>query len=307
LNRLICIKVDVDTYVGMRRGVPKLLSLFEKYKIHASFFVPMGKDHTGWTIKRAFTRKGFLKKAGRVGVISTYGIRTLLHGLLLPGPEIARNNVSLLHKILNEGHELGIHGLDHVYWHDHIKELDKRRTEEDLQRAFRVYEELSEHKPKSFAAPGWMINAHALRFFEEKNFAYTSNTRGICPFFPKMGKDNFRTLEIPTTLPTLDEVVGIAGTEIGALGSFYLNALKDGLNILTIHTELEGNRWTGLLESFVNKTLESGFAYKRLIDVATEISNEKTIPVCNVIYGYVEGRAGEVCLQGSIGSQEAQI
>jgi undecaprenyl phosphate-alpha-L-ara4FN deformylase len=299
LNRLIGIKVDVDTFVGMRRGVPKLLSLFKKYNIRASFFVPMGKDHTGWTVKRAFTRKGFLKKAGRVGVISTYGIRTLMHGLLLPGPEIAKNNASLLHQIVAEGHELGIHGLDHVYWHDHIKELDKSKTEEELLKAFRVYRELLKCEPKSFAAPGWMVNAHALRIFEEKGFAYTSNTRGRSPFFPEMERERFHILEIPTTLPTLDEVVGIAGTEIGVLNSFYFNALTDGLNILTIHTELEGNRWTDLLEAFVKKTLESGVTYKKLIDVATELGNDETVPVCNVSYGYVEGRAGEVSLQAS--------
>ena len=298
VKRVIGIKVDVDTYVGMRKGVPRLLSLFKKHGIQTSFFVPMGKDHTGWTVKRAFTRKGFLKKAGRVGVISTYGIRTLLHGLLLPGPEIAKNNASLLHRILDEGHELGIHGLDHVYWHDHIKGLDKRKTEEELQKACEVYQDLLEQKPRSFAAPGWMINAHALGYFEENGFVYTSNTRGTAPFLPEMGNGRFRILEIPTTLPTLDEVVGVAGTDVGALSSFYLNALTDGINILTIHTELEGNRWTGLLEAFLIKTLESGFTYKKLIDVATEIGNSgEAVPVCKVVYGYVEGRAGEVSIQ----------
>ena len=85
----------MDTHEGMKRGVPALLALFQKYDINASFFVPMGKDHTGWTAKRVFTRKGFLKKAGRVGVVSTYGVKTLMYGLLLPGPQIAKKNVGL--------------------------------------------------------------------------------------------------------------------------------------------------------------------------------------------------------------------
>ncbi len=299
MNSLIGIKVDVDTFVGMREGVPKLLALFNKYGIQASFFVPMGKDHTGWTVKRAFTRKGFLKKAGRVGVISTYGVRTLMHGLLLPGPEIAKTNVSLLKRILAEGHELGIHGLDHVFWHDHIKDMDKERTGKELEKACEVYKASTGRQPLSFAAPGWMINAHALRFFEETGFVYTSNTRGRTPFLPELGMDRFSILEIPTTLPTLDEVVGVAGTEIGALNNFYLNALTDGLNILTIHTELEGNRWTGLLEAFLIRTLEMGFTYKKLIDVAVELRDGGSVPVCRIAYGYVEGRAGEVTIQVS--------
>ncbi|MCX5812908.1 MAG: polysaccharide deacetylase family protein [Proteobacteria bacterium] len=297
MNKLIGIKVDVDTYAGMRKGVPALLAIFKKYNIHASFFVPMGKDHTGWTIKRVFTRKGFLKKAGRVGVVSTYGIKTLLYGLLLPGPEIARKNIYLLHKIMDEGHELGIHGHDHVYWHDHIKYLNKEKTWEELQKASTTYQEIINRDPQSFAAPGWMTNPHALRFFEENNFVYTSNVRGTSPFFPEMGRKSFGILEIPTTLPTLDEVVGIAGTEIISLGKFYLNALTEGLNILTVHTELEGKKWSRLLEMFIEETLELGYTYKRIIDIAVELKNNKNIPVCEAVYGQIEGRAGEVCLQ----------
>ena len=61
-EKTIGIAVHVDTYEGMKKGVPVLLALFQKYGIKASFFVPMGKDHTGWTVKRIFKRKGFLKE-----------------------------------------------------------------------------------------------------------------------------------------------------------------------------------------------------------------------------------------------------
>lgn len=88
-NKTIGIKVDVDTSEGMKHGVRCSTALFKKHHIKASFCA-MGKDHTGRTVKRVFTRKGFLKKAGRVGVISTYRIKTLLYGIVLPGPEIAK-------------------------------------------------------------------------------------------------------------------------------------------------------------------------------------------------------------------------
>jgi peptidoglycan/xylan/chitin deacetylase (PgdA/CDA1 family) len=217
----------------------------------------------------------------------------------LPGPEIARKNINLLHKIMDEGHELGIHGYDHVYWHDHIKHLNKEKTEEVLRKAFDVYRDITKKNPKSFAAPGWMINTHSLRFFEENNFVYTSNARGVSPFYPEMGNESFRILEIPTTLPTLDEVVGIEGNEITSLSEFYLNTLTTtgGLNILTIHTELEGNKWSALLEIFIKKSLELGFTYKRIIDIATELKNYDDIPVCKSVYGYTKGRTGEVSLQ----------
>lgn len=289
--------MHVDTYEGMKKGVPALLALFQKYNIHASFFVPMGKDHTGWTAKRVFTRKGFLKKAGRVGVVSTYGVKTLMYGLLLPGPQIAKKNAGLLRQIANEGHELGIHGYDHVYWHDYIKGFDRKRTEEEVEKLLAVYRELVGVDSPSFAAPGWMINPHVLRCFQEKGLLYSSDTRGTMPFYPEMAGERFTILQIPTTLPTLDEVVGLAGTDISTLTRYYLDALTDGLNILTVHTELEGKRWIGFLESFIKDTLERGFIYKRLIDIAGEHRPKADVPLCRIEYGFVEGRAGEVCVQ----------
>ena len=178
LMQVIGLKVDVDTHVGMKRGVPKLGTLFKRQGVPASFFVPMGKDHTGWTAKRVFTRRGFLSKASRVGVLNTYGVKTLMYGLLLPGPNIALKNAELLEALAEEGFEVGIHGLDHVYWHDHIKELDRESTRNILHEAGSTYEKVLGRQPRSFAAPGWMINAHALSWFEEKRFAYSSDVRG---------------------------------------------------------------------------------------------------------------------------------
>ena len=117
------------------------------------------------------------------------------------------------------------------------------------------------------------------------------------PFYPEMGGERFAVLQIPTTLPTLDEVVGLAGTDIPTLTAYYLDSLTDGLNILTVHTELEGKHWIGFLEGFIRKTLERGFVYKRLIDIAGEYKLNPDVPVCHVEYGFVEGRAGEVCVQ----------
>jgi undecaprenyl phosphate-alpha-L-ara4FN deformylase len=297
LHKTIGIKVDVDTDEGMKNGVPVFLDLFRKYGIRSSFFVPMGKDHTGWTAKRDFTRKGFLKKAGRVGVISTYGIKTLMYGLLLPGPEIAKKNGALLRRITGEGHEAGIHGLDHVYWHDHIKDMDRARTGKILNQAFITYREITGNPPLSFAAPGWMINSHALRYFAENGVAYSSDTRGSYPFFPILEGTRFGVLQIPSTLPTLDEMVGIAGTDQKALTEHFYSLLTDGLNILTVHTELEGKGWTGFLESFIQKTLKQGFSYARLIDIADNFRKTDTTPSCEIVYGHIDGRAGEVSLQ----------
>jgi len=297
-DKVIGLNVHVDTFEGMRRGVPRLLDLFDAYGIRTTFFVPMGKDHTGWTIKRVLTRRGFISKTRRAGVFETFGIKTLMRGILLPGPEIARANADLLRKIRNKGHELGIHGLDHVYWHDHIKGMDRPRTEAILLKAAETFESILAEKPRSFAAPGWMINAHALAFFEEHGLAYSSDTRGAGPFLPRMAGRIFRVVQLPLTLPTLDEMVGLEGTDPEALARYFAGLLDGGLNVMAVHTELEGKRWTPFLASFIELASRLGYRFERLIDIAAPLTAEGRLPVCDCEYGTVRGRAGEVTLQG---------
>lgn len=297
-ERVIALKVDVDTFWGMREGVPRLLGIFQKHGVRASFFVPMGKDHTGWTVKRVFTRRGFLSKANRSGALKTYGLKTLLYGLLLPGPEIAKHHAELLKEVIDRGHELGIHGLDHVFWHDHIKTLGQKRTERILHEAVGVYKQILGVKPLSFAAPGWMINGHALHFFQTGGFRYSSDTRGRGPFFPVMNGVRFLLPQIPTTLPTLDEVVGLEGNDDRSLCSYFLNSLDEGFNVLTVHAELEGRKWANCLDMFLARALSAGFTFSRMVDVCDVMGAMADIPAHEIQFGLVNGRAGEVSLQG---------
>ena len=90
----LSLKVDVDTDRGTRVGVPRLLDLFDEFGIQATFLFSLGPDNTGRAIRRIF-RPGFFRKVARTGVVSTYGLRTLLNGVLWPGPHIGRTSPTL--------------------------------------------------------------------------------------------------------------------------------------------------------------------------------------------------------------------
>lgn len=295
MEKIIGLKIDVDTFYGMRHGVPKILSLLEKYKIKASFFVPMGRDNTGRTVKRVFTKKGFLAKARRVGVIRTYGLRTLLYGIIFPGPKILEKNVEIIKGLFGK-HEIGIHGYDHVFWHDRIIKLNYERTKKELEKAIEAYRKILGEEPKSFASPGWVTNVHALEIFKERGFIYSSDTRGYSPFYPIIENRTISLMQIPTTLPTLDEVVGIHGKDVKSLLEYFESLLTNSINVITVHAELEGKRWSNFLEAFIEKTLAQGYTFKTLLEIANELKNIH-LPKSRIIYGEVEGRAGKVCIQ----------
>src|SRR5512135_380312 len=107
----LSIKIDVDTDRGTRLGVPNLLSLFDEFDVKATFLFSLGPDNTGRAIKRIF-RPGFFAKVSRTSVVKVYGVRTLLNGVLLPGPHVGRRNEIVMRQAKDRGHETGIHCYD---------------------------------------------------------------------------------------------------------------------------------------------------------------------------------------------------
>ena len=92
------LKIDIDTEMGTRIGVPNLLRLFEALDIKATFLFSLGPDNTGRALKRIF-RPGFFKKVSRTSVLQVYGLKTICNGILWPGPHIAKKHGSLMRSV----------------------------------------------------------------------------------------------------------------------------------------------------------------------------------------------------------------
>ena len=139
-QKFFALKIDVDTERGTRIGVPNLQKLLTKLKIPATFFFALGPDNTGRALKRIF-RRGFLKKVSRTSVISTYGLRTLLNGVFLPGPHIGKKHKLLLRKIQQAGFSIGIHCHDHTRWQDGVSHLSYEKIAVEFTKARKELDE----------------------------------------------------------------------------------------------------------------------------------------------------------------------
>src|SRR5581483_503232 len=104
-----------------------------------TFLFSLGPDHTGRAIKRAF-RPGFMKKVSRTSVVEHYGVRTLMYGTLLPGPDIARKCAAEMRAARDAGFEVGIHTYDHVKWQDGVAKADAAWTRTELIKAMQAFE-----------------------------------------------------------------------------------------------------------------------------------------------------------------------
>lgn len=289
------LRVDVDTRIGMREGVPRLLDLFRKLGIRASFFVSFGPDHSGRAIRRLW-RPSFLLKMLRTNPLRLYGPRTLLYGTLLPSQPIGEAAPELLRSIVAQGHELGIHGYDHVRWQDRLEGMDEAEIEKELGLSVAAYERVIGVRPSSSAAPGWRCTPLSLMVQDRLGFLYASDVRGTRPFFPVEDGVNFKTLQIPTTLPTMDELIG----RVKDIRSTLLSHIHDGLNVLTVHAEVEGRVYHSLFGSILEEALERKLVIGPLLEVArsTLQGNVNGIPHLPLRRGSVPGRSGWIAQQG---------
>jgi undecaprenyl phosphate-alpha-L-ara4FN deformylase len=297
----IALKVDVDTYRGTRQGVPPLVADLGRRGIAASFYFSLGPDHTGWALRRVF-RPGFLSKVKRTSVVSHYGLRTLLYGVLLPGPHIGRRAPEVLRATRAAGHETGIHCYDHVYWQDNVATRGAAWTERQVRLAASAYREVFGTDARAHCAAGWQLNAQLFALEDALALDYASDTRGTHPFLPAMGGVQGNCPQLPTTLPTLDELVGVDGLSVdGAIDRLLdLTATPPpaGAHVFTLHAELEGQRFRGPFLRLVDTWRGRGVELVTLARLRAGLDAAR-LPRHVVEFGAIPGRSGTLALQGA--------
>jgi len=291
----VALKVDCDTYVGTREGVPRLVEILRERGIRATFFFTFGPDRSGVAIRRFFTRPGFARKMLRSRAASLYGLRTALYGTLLPAPLIGERCVEEIRAAESAGHETGVHAWDHVGWHDGLDRMSGERVREEIGKAHEAYRSVFGRPARAAAAAGWTVNATSLEVEAERGLLYTSNTRGGTPFFPSAGGRSFRTLEIPSTLPTLDETLAWPELASDAEQLRLFLAAPRGTEVHTLHAEVEGRSKAGLFASLLDGWLGAGVQFPLLSELAREsLDRPEAIPSREIVRTTLPGRGGTV-------------
>jgi undecaprenyl phosphate-alpha-L-ara4FN deformylase len=295
----LALKIDVDTYRGTREGVPRLTEVLKKHGAGATFLFSLGPDHTGRAIRRAF-RPGFAKKVSRTSVLEHYGLKTLLYGTLLPGPDIGAACADLLRQVRDEGFETGVHCWDHVRWQDGLAGADEAWTHTEMELARNRFEDVFGAPALVHGAAGWQMNIHAMRLTERLGYAYASDTRGHCPFIPVWNAEPFAIPQLPTTLPTLDELIGLGGVTQENVAEHLLGLTADVPatgHVYTLHAELEGGKFLPQFDALLAGWLAAGYKLVSLKEMAGDIA-VKLLPRHEVIMGEMPGRSGTLAMQG---------
>ena len=293
----LALKIDVDTYRGTREGVPRLVEILRRHSAGATFLFSLGPDHTGRAIARVF-RPGFLKKVSRTSVLEHYGVRTLLYGTVLPAPDIGVRCADVMRGVRNAGFEVGIHTWNHVRWQDKVAAADAQWTEREMRFARNRFEQIFGDNARVHGAAGWQMNAHAYRLTQRLGFDYCSDTRGHHPFIPIHKGEIIACPQLPTTLPTLDELIGVGNLTADNVAEHLLRLSQpapDHGHVYTLHAELEGMKLAPVFERLLTGWRAGGYELVSLRDYFTSL--ESSLPRHVVTTAAVSGRSGTLAWQ----------
>jgi undecaprenyl phosphate-alpha-L-ara4FN deformylase len=308
----LVLKIDVDTYRGTREGVPNLVRMLQRHQAHATFLFALGPDHTGRAMKRAL-RPGFFSKVARTSVIEHYGLKTLLYGVLLPGPDIGREAVIEMREAHEAGFECGIHTWDHVAWQDQVRTRDADWTVRMMRHSAARYRRVFGAPAPTHGAAGWQMNDAAFAELDAAGYRYASDGRAelqdngalrdpdIGPYRLAPGG----AIQMPTTLPTLDELLG--RTIDGVTLTFdniaaHVLALTAGPvrdHVYTLHAELEGQKLAPIFDQLLSGWRAQGYHLASMADYHDRIK-DLPLPLRRPGWGHVPGRSGELIVPGAI-------
>jgi undecaprenyl phosphate-alpha-L-ara4FN deformylase len=297
----IALKIDVDTDRGTREGVPRLADLLQSLDARATFLFSVGPDNTGRALRRVF-RKGFVSKVRRTSVVQHYGLKTLLHGTLLPGPHIGRRNADIMRDVARRGFEVGVHAYDHARWQDGVAQADADWTRRELTRAHAQFVEVFGFSPAVHGAAGWQVNRYVPELEYDLGFRYASDTRGQGPFHPVVKGAMCKVPQLPTTLPTLDELLGRPDLNRNDVIEHLLEitSREHRDHVFTLHAELEGSAYLARFEALLRMWRAQGY---ELTDLRSQFDalDPAQIPLHEIVTGTVDGRSGGLAMQGRPG------
>jgi undecaprenyl phosphate-alpha-L-ara4FN deformylase len=290
----IGLRIDVDTFRGTRDGLPTLCSILKKHNIQATFFFSVGPDNMGRNLWRLFNPV-FLSKMLRTNAAGMYGWDILLKGTLWPGPQIGRKLAPIIKAVADDGHEIGLHAWDHYTWQTSIEKKNVEDINHCIKRGFDTLHEICGAPPVCAAAPAWKCTDEVLLAREKFGFRFNSDCRGSSIFMPLVNGQKLSQPQIPATLPTYDELCGDNGITNSNYNEHILSLIKpEGLNVLTIHAEVEGIACNGLFHEFIMKVREQGYQSTTL---GSLLPDPAQLPATELKRETIPGRSGWASIQ----------
>jgi hypothetical protein len=202
-----CLRVDVDTFEGLRKGIPEIHTLAKELDIPLTVYLSLGKYATGRNIFRKIKHK---EKLTAIPPWRRNSIVSLTRGVILPPKRIGKSAQNMLKDYNNrDSIEIHPHGYNHVKWSSSFIQFTKEKTSEYINKMFSEYKIIFGSKPIANAAPNFQSNKYYFQIMKEKKVEFLADFKHHEPFYVQFETNNDlqNILQLPVTEPTLEDLL----------------------------------------------------------------------------------------------------
>ncbi len=283
----VALRIEVSSVRGLREGIPNLLRLFSEFQVRASFFFPFGADYSGRQPLQTWRQRQAL------------GTSALAYGTLMPAPPLAELSAHWMKNARDNGHDVGLFGLSPQLWRTRLGYADDEWVRQQTDELWSTYAAALGEAPVALATPGWQVHPALMGALQGARYQYSAMTRGKFPYLPLLQGRRSSVPEIPTTLPTIGELLQQADVDEHNVHEYLYAESRHVLpagHVFAASAEYEGILALPLMEKLLVMWKGQDGSVRALADVLKDIDTA-TLPHHQIGWGDVEGAGSPVAMQ----------
>lgn len=279
---MFSLRIDIDTFDGLKNGIPKILDILADYDMKVSFYCIMGREGDLFNmLKYKIRSRKFspsLLDTNKLSVNPSFFLKETLH---LSKIFFYPRKVSLisenLKRIKKEAHEIGPHGYTHIKWSN----ITSSEMRQEFKSMIREYQCIFKIYPKSWSAPFGVLNKNCIKLTEEFRFDVNSYLGGSRIFRPIINGKECHHIMVPVTIE-------MTKNHLTPLQYFQTIGLSDGATLkhttrlidkqiekcgwasTYIHSEFEGLERPDLFRQLIKYIYKKGYVMKTFLEVSHE-------------------------------------
>lgn len=256
-----CLRVDVDTFEGLKLGIPKVVDFALKQECSVTIYLSLGKYATGRNLFRIIKNKEITGK--RIPSWKRNHPKSIIRGLLLPPRGIRDKEIKKLQEYNTEKLvEFHPHGYNHVNWSKSFSGLSYEKTEENVKLLIEEYTKIFGQKPIANAAPNFQINKHYFHLLKKEKFSFSSDLYHPVPVnlqfkCSENQKKSFQIPQLPVTETSIEEFI-LQGKTPNQIKKEYKKRFEECVDLgkeyicLYVHSIFEPVKLNNLLKEIID-------------------------------------------------------
>ena len=183
-----------------------------------------------------------------------------------------------MQECLSAGHDIGMKSFDSVTWQSQAINASRDWTRQQFEWSMENYQTIFGEKPVLHSASANIINAYLLELLDEQGFKASLDTRGKFPYHPEYQQYRGVTLQIPVTLPAIEELLLNPEVTIDNVHEYLFVESQKQLpygHVYEVRAAYEGRQWLPVLEKMIVMWRSSQWEFTTVSELLETITEQE--------------------------------